>query len=168
MSDRYFHAKSWNGRHLEIRQITTEERATIIRDAVAKEVAQNRESRGYESGHELKDWRQAESEILHPLNCGFLVSDHSVELSMDAAGFGKGEIEICVEPRHLTICGMQCAGAPEEAPESAGSKSASHLIIRTLELPLEIAPSQVSAIFKGRMIEIGLPKAYAEQKAAAS
>ncbi len=166
MSARNFPLKFWNGRRLEIRQVTPEERATIIRDAVAKEVAQNCESCGCESGHELKDWRQAESEILHPLNCGFLVSDYSIKLSVDAAGFGEGEIEICVEPRHLTICGMECAGAPGTLSKSAGLKSASHSTIRTLELPLEIDPSQVSGEFKGRMLEIDLPKAYAGQKAA--
>ena len=39
-----FGLKSWNGRHLTIRRVTPEERAGIIRDAVAKKVAQNCES----------------------------------------------------------------------------------------------------------------------------
>ena len=116
----------------------------------------------------MKDWRQAESEILRPLNCGCLVLDHSIELNTDAASFAEGEIEICVEPRHLTIFGMEWANTPEGVAVSAGSKSAGHSIIRSLELPLEIEPSEASARFKGRMIEIDLPKAYANQKVAAA
>jgi HSP20 family molecular chaperone IbpA len=158
-----FTAKSWNGRHLKITRVTPDERAGIIRDAVAKKVFQNFESRGTEPGHELKDWRQAESEILRPLNCGFLLLDHSIELSTDAASFGEGEIEICVEPRHLTICGKERTGTPKPVPESANL-----LTIRSLELPIEIEPSEVTAGFKGRMIEIDLPKAYARQEAAAA
>jgi hypothetical protein len=42
------------------------------------------------------------------------------------------------------------------------------VIIRSLELPIEIEPSVVTAGFKGRTIEIQLPKAYAKQKAAAA
>ncbi|HSZ19623.1 MAG TPA: DUF2934 domain-containing protein [Candidatus Acidoferrum sp.] len=160
--------KSSNGRHLRIRQVTPEERAAMIRDAVARRVAQNCETRGCEPGHELKDWRQAESEILRTLNCGFLVSDQSIELSTDAATFGVGEIEICLEPRHLTISGMDCNSTPETVTEPAGFMPDGHSIIRTLELPFEIDPSEVSARFKGRMIEIELPKAYPTQKAAAS
>jgi HSP20 family molecular chaperone IbpA len=159
--------KSSNGRHLRIRQVTPEERAAMIRDAVARRVAQNCETRGCEPSHELKDWRQAESEILRTLNCGFLVSDHSIELSTDAASFGEGEIKICLEPRHLTISGMECNSTPETVTEPAGFMP-DHSIIRTLELPFEIDPSEVSARFKGRKIEIELPKAYATQKAAAS
>src|SRR5579863_598278 len=108
-----FTMRSWNGRHLKIRQVSSEDRAAIIRDAVARRVAQNCESSGCEPGHELKDWRQAESEILRPLNCGCLILDRSIELSTDAAGFGDGEIEICIEPRHLTICGMEWTTPPE-------------------------------------------------------
>jgi hypothetical protein len=163
-----FIAKSWNGRHLRIRHVTAEERAAIIRDAVARRVAQNCETAGCEPNHELKDWRQAESEILRPLNCGFLVSDRGIELSTDASCFGEGEIEICLEPRHLTIFGMELNNTPEAVTESADFMPAGHAIIRTLELPFEIDPSEVSAKFKRRMIEIELPKAFAMQKAAAA
>ena len=159
---------SWNGRHLKVTRVTPEERAGIIRATTAKEAFRISESRGFKPGHEMEDWRQAESEIVRPLDCGFLVSDHRIELSTDAACFGEGEIEICVEPRHLTICGTERACTPGAASKSADSRSADRSIIRSLELPLEIEPSGVSARFKGRMIEIELPRAFAKKKAAAA
>ncbi|MGA7792180.1 MAG: Hsp20/alpha crystallin family protein [Candidatus Acidiferrales bacterium] len=158
-----FAAKYWNGRHLTIRRVTPEERAGIVQDAIAKKVSQNVKSLGFEPGHELKDWREAESEILHPLNCGFLVLDNRVEVNTDAASFGEGEIQICVEPQHLMICGKDRINTPEIA-----SKSADQLVIRALELPLEIEPSAVTAGFRGRTIEIDLPKACSKNKAAAN
>ena len=85
-----FAAKSWNGRHLKIRRVTPEERAGIVQDAIAKKVLQNVTSLGFEPGHELKDWREAESEILHPLNCGFLVLDNSVEVNTGCGKFWRG------------------------------------------------------------------------------
>jgi len=162
-----FRSSSWNGRHLKITRVTPQERARIVRDAIAKRAFQISESRGFEAGHELEDWRQAESEMLLPLNCGFIVLERSIELRTDAECFGAGEIEICVEPRHLTICGKETACPPDAAPKQADEKSAGHSMIRSLELPLEIEPSQVSARFRGRMIEIDLPKGHAKQKAAA-
>ncbi len=158
-----FKSRSWNGRHLKITRITPEERARIVRAAIAKGAFQISESRGFEPGHELDDWRRAESEIVRPLNCGFLVSHHSIQLSTDAACFSEGEIEIYVEPRHLTICGTERTCMP-----GAVSKSPDRSIIRSLELPHEIEPSEVFARFKGRMIEIDLPRAYAKHKAAAA
>jgi len=156
-------AKSWNGRHLKIRRVTPEERAGIVQDAIAKKVLQNVKSLGFEPGHELKDWREAESEILHPLNCGFLVLDNRVEVNTDAASFGEGEIQICVEPRNLMICGMDHISSPETA-----SNSANQSVIRTLELPIEIDPSSVTAGFRGRTIEIDFPKAGGKNEIAAA
>jgi Hsp20/alpha crystallin family len=158
-----FAAKSWNGRHLKIRRVTPVERAGIVQDAIAKKVLQNAEIRGFEAGRELKDWRLAESEILHPLNCGFLVLDNRVEVNTDAASFGEGEIQICVEPRNLMICGKDHTNSPDIA-----TKSADQAVIRTLELPLEIDPSAVTAGFRGRTIEIDFPKACAKNEIAAA
>jgi HSP20 family protein len=158
-----YEPKSRNGRHLKITHVTSDERVGIVRAAIANRAFQISESRRFEPGHELEDWRRAESEIVRPLNCGFLVSDRNIELNTDSACFGEGEIEIYVEPRRLTICGKEHTCTQEAISESAG-----HLIIRTFELPTEIDHSEVSARFKGRMIEIKLPRAYTKTKAAAA
>ncbi len=156
-------SKTWNGRRLVIKQVTPEERAAMIRDAIAKRAFQDREILGSRPGHELKEWRQAESEILAPLNCGFMVVDHGIELSADAVSFGEGEIEICVEPRHLTIRGKDGRPVPEAVADPADRS-----IVRTIELPIEIDPSEATAWFRGRMIQMELPKPCAIPKLAAA
>jgi HSP20 family protein len=163
-----FTARSWNGRHLKMTPVKTAERERIVQEAIAKRAFRISERRGFESGHELEDWRRAESEILRPLNCGFLILDRKIELSADGACFDKGEIEIFVEPRRVTICGNESVCPPEAAPRQADEKSGDRWIIRSLELPFDIEPSKAAAKFNGRLIEMDLPKAGANQKAAAA
>jgi len=168
MSLSSFKSGSWNGRHLKITSVTQEEREGIVRGAIANRAFKISENRGFKPGRELEDWRRAESETMAPLNCGFLVTDHSIALCTDGACFGRGEIGICVEPRHLTICGTERTCMQEALPKSVGSKPADRLIIRSLELPLEIEPSEVSARFNGRMIEIELPRPFVKKRASAA
>jgi HSP20 family molecular chaperone IbpA len=159
----YTIAETWKGRSLRITPVTPEERAAIIHDLTARRAFQNSKIGGSGIGHELKDWRQAESEILGPLNCGFLVSDRSVQLSADAVGFGEGEINIYVEPRHITICGIAANMDTRNEPESENV-----FVIRSLELSFEIKPAEATAHFKGRMTEMDLPTVRAMPRSAAA
>jgi hypothetical protein len=156
--------RSWNGRNLKIAPVSPAEQSKRIRDAVAVRAFQICESRGCGAGHDAEDWQRAESEIVGPLNCGHLVLDDRIWLSTDVAYFEKGAIEICVEPRRLTICGTPRIGKPSQPPESGGSGSRKGVIFRFLDFPVEILPAQATAKFKGRFVEIDLPKAQAMRK----
>lgn len=156
--------RSWNGRRLNVKRLDPNERDTKIRDAIARRAFQISESRGRELGHQLEDWRRAESETVRPLNCGYLISDGKIELNTDAACFADGEIAVCVEPRRLTICGRKAFCKSSETLDEGNSKFNGYLIFRSLDLPVEIEPSQVTATFKGRTIEIDLPKSRAIEK----
>ena len=156
--------RSWNGRRLNIIRVDPNECDTKIRDAIARRAFQISESRGREPGRQLEDWRRAESETVRPLNCGFLISDDKIELNTDAACFADGEIAVCVKPQHITICGKDAFCKSSETLEEGNSKLNGYLVFRSLDLPVEVEPSQVTAKFKGRTIEIDLPKARAIQK----
>src|ERR1700674_2280080 len=95
----------WNGRKLKISAVNPSEQAQRIRDVVACRAYQIYQSRGSRPGQELQDWRRAESEVVKPLCCGFLTQDAKISLNTDASFFQPGEIEICIEPRHLAVCG---------------------------------------------------------------
>ena len=158
--------QSWSGRHLKITAVTPSEQLKRMRDVIARRALQICENRRYEPGHQLEDWRRAESETVRPLNCGYMVLDDKIGLSTDAACFEEGEIEICVEPRRLTICGRKRGCEPGDMAEKGTSSLNGSLIFRALDLPLETEPSQVTARFKGRTLEIDLPKAHEMRKAA--
>ncbi len=156
--------RSSSGRRLKIASVTPSQQRKRIHDAIAQRAFHISESRRCEPEHQLEDWQRAESEILRPLNCGFLMLDDKIGLSTDATCFEEGEIEIYVEPRRLTICGKERVCKPGATPEKGVSRLKSNLVFHFLDLPLEIKPSQVTARFKGRTLEIDLPKASAIRK----
>ena len=158
--------RSWHGRHLKITLLNPIERDAKIHDAIAQRSFQICKKRNCAPGHQLEDWRRAESETLHLLNCGYLVLDDKIALSTDAACFEEGEIEICLEPRRLTICGRQRGRKQGVLTQKATSSLNGNLIFRALDLPVQIEPSEVTARFKGRSLEIDLPKALGMHKAA--
>jgi len=156
--------RSWNGRIFQITAVSASEQSKRIHDAISLRAFQICERRGCGAGRGREDWRRAESEILAPLNCGHVIQDDKIQLSTDAACFEKGEIEICVEPRRLTLCGTPAKCTPLLTPENSGSQARKDFIFRTLELPVAIEPSQATAKFKGRFLEIDLPKARATRQ----
>jgi HSP20 family protein len=149
----------WNGRKLKISAVNPSEQAQRMHDGVARRAYQIYQSRGSSPGQQLQDWRRAESEVVKPLCCGFLSQDAKISLNTDASFFQKGEIEICVEPRRLAVCGRACAREKEMIPGSEPSVSYSDFVFRVLDLPVEVDLSQVTARFNGPILEIDLPRA---------
>lgn len=158
--------RSWHKRHLKITLSNPIERDARIRNAIAQRAFQICKNRNCAPGNQLEDLRRAESETLSSLNCGYIVADDKIGLSTDAACFEEGEIEICVEPRRLTICGGQLGCKTGDVTEKVASSVNGNLIFRTFDLPIQIEPSQVTARFKSRTLEIELPKAHGMQNAA--
>jgi HSP20 family molecular chaperone IbpA len=150
---------------LKIASVTPEKREQIIRETIARRAFQLSEARKFEPGHSHEDWKHAESEIMGPLSCGCLMLDRNYVLSADAASFGEGEIEIYVEPRRLTIRGRAQDPRASTGSIYAGHKAHAYSIIRVIDLPVEIEPSEATATFRGRMIQMNLPKA-CEKRAA--
>jgi HSP20 family molecular chaperone IbpA len=149
----------WNGRKLKISAVNPSEQTQRMRDAVGRRAYQLYQNRGFRPGQELQDWRRAEWEVVKPLSCGFLTQDAKISLNSDASFFQEGEIEICVEPRRLAVCGREDARKKETIPGSDPSLAYSDFVFRVLDLPAEIDPSQVTARFNGRVLEIELPRA---------
>jgi hypothetical protein len=150
--------QAWNGRKLKISAVNSSDQNQRMRDVVACRAHQIYRNRGSRPGQELQDWHCAESEVVKPLSCGYLIEDAKISLNTDASLFQEGEIEIRVEPGRLTVCGRACARAKEMALGSDDSVSHSDFVFRVLDLPVEIDPSQVTARFNGRVLEIDLPR----------
>lgn len=166
--------QSWRGRTLKVVAVDSGEQTKRIHDAVARRAYHIFEGRGSAPGHELGDWQRAEFETVSPLDCGCLVLDDKMSVNTDVSLFGEGVIELCVEPHRLTIC-VKIPRRPLVLPrrhyarpgkESAtlernGSSAEEDFVFRVLDLPVAIDPSRVAARFKGRRLEIDLPKTQA-------
>jgi HSP20 family molecular chaperone IbpA len=126
------------------------EQENRLRQAVARRAYQLFESHGCSPGHAAEDWRRAELDLLRPLACGLLARDDKVSVSTDISVFNEGGIEVCVEPRRLTLCGTLCT------QNAAGDSPFQELVYRVLALPVEVDPAQVHARCNGPILQIDL------------
>jgi hypothetical protein len=157
---------SWNGRRLRVTPFAQSELSTTIRNAVERRAFRIAEDRGFAPGHQLDDWRCAESEISCPLNCGCLVLDEKIQMDADAASFDEGEIDICIEPRLLAICGHEHVSKLAQAAVQGKAELNNNRVFRFLQLPFAVDPSRVTARFRGRTVEIDLPRAQGDFRTA--
>jgi hypothetical protein len=129
-----------------------------ITDIVARRAFQISEARGFTPGHEMEDWRRAESEIVGPLCGGWTVADGMIVVTTTASVYEEGPIEICVEPRRLAIFGKQRATSGHETLAEGRYDKQEKEIVRVLDLPVEVDPSGATARFNHCMLEISLAK----------
>jgi len=143
-------ANVWKGRSIRILAAVPSEQTGRVHEAIACQAYRLFESHGLTAGHEAEDWRQAESQIVQPLDCGLITQNDKVSVCTDIAAFGEGNVEVRVEPRRLSLCGRSC---PLEKGRTTPQPDTSY---RLLDLPVEVDPSHVHARFNGRILEIDL------------
>jgi HSP20 family molecular chaperone IbpA len=157
---------SRSGERISIEVIDANEQARRIHSAIAQRAFEIFERRGT-GAYEQEDWRQAESALLRPLCVGRMSLDHSLWVSMDAAHFEEGTIQIWVAPRRLTVCGKPRARRQGVTSEPDVPHPYENMMFREVGLPVEIDPSNVAAHFNGQFLEILLKQAQVmPQKAA--
>jgi HSP20 family molecular chaperone IbpA len=147
-----------SGRALNIAVVSANDQTARMQGAIARRAFSR--CGGSVPGHELEDWRQAESELVSSLCHGLLTRDEDLWVGTDVAEFKQGTIEIWVSPRHLTICGESGSGQREK---ESGSAQDEKLVFRTLHLPVDVEPAAVTAKLNGSSLEICIPKAYQER-----
>jgi hypothetical protein len=137
------------GEGIKICVVSAEDQATRIQGAIARRAFLT----GGASipGRELQDWRHAKSELVKGLCCGLTIHDGDIWVGTDTEEFKESTIEIWVSSRHATICG-----------NPRGSQEKDTMVFRTLELPVEVEPSAVTATLNGTLLEICFPKAHAQ------
>jgi Protein of unknown function (DUF2934) len=141
---------SWKGRRIKIATPVPGEQENRLREAVARRAYELFESHGCLPGHDGEDWRCAESDLVHPLACGFITRDDKILISTDISVFDEGGVEVCVEPRRLSLFGMSCSR------DAGGAHLPGQPVYRVLNLPVEVDPSRAHARFNGRILQIDL------------
>jgi HSP20 family protein len=129
-----------------------------IYDSISRRAFELFQSNGQLFGHEWDDWLRAESEILHPVHLDVTESDGEFTVVAEVPGFTAKELDIRVEPRRLTISGKR-----ELKENNHGKKILSAIcsnqILRSIDWPVDVDPSRVSASVKDGILSISLPKA---------
>lgn len=128
-----------------------------MREAVSKRAFQIFESRGGGAGQEQADWTLAESEIVRPLSCGVLETQHGVEVAVDLAGFDvRRGIEIVAEPHRLILCGF--GSNQDEHGKVRPKKGPLPEIFRTVNLPTPVDATKIESVLRGHVLQIRVPK----------
>ena len=130
-----------------------------MHDAVAWRAFRLYEARGCSRGNATEDWRQAEEEVVRPLDCGEIVQDHRDCLTTDVSCFGPGTLEIWVEPQRITLCGPRPSQPLNRAVESQAGISQENWIFRTHDLSTKVDSAELTVRFNGPALHIYLRRA---------
>ena len=109
-------------------------------------------------GHEVEIWRLARSELVRPLCHGQVIRDDDIWVETSTVEFEEGTLEILVSPRHVTVCGIPRNPRIGEVEKNKDSQKKNEIVFRTLELPVDVEPSAVTAKLNGLILEICFPK----------
>lgn len=152
----YKHSRA--GEHVKVMVLSANEQARSIQEAIARHAYEIFERRGSGGGHELEDWRQAESELMSHFCCGEMTLDGGLWLGTDVSILEEGTIEVWIAPGRITICGK----ARLKKERATSGESCAQSVYRVVDLPIEVDPSGVTTRFSGPSLEIVLRKAQAK------
>src|SRR5579864_1912524 len=124
------------------------DRMEKVYDAIARRAFEIFDSTGGGNGHDVSDWLQAESELLHPLYLEITESKDALNVKAEVPGFAAKEIDIQVEGNRLTISGKHESTEESTKGKTIYSERCSQEVFRSVELSSEVDSSKVNAILK--------------------
>jgi HSP20 family protein len=127
-------------------------------DSIEKRAFQIFDNNGRWFGHELSDWLQAESEMLHPLHLEIAETDEALTIRAEVPGFTAKDLDISVEGKRLTISGKHESKEEGKKGKTIYSERCAQEILRSVELPSDIDGSKASATLKDGVLNLELPK----------
>lgn len=138
------------------------ERGKEIHDLIARRAYEIFERRGHIHGFDIADWLWAESELLYPCRHDLRELCDMFVLKGEVPGsFTRANIALSVEPHRLTVSGERKVDAICGDSEGTHIESVAERIFRIHELPGEIDPSRTTAVLRGNILEVVMPKAAA-------
>jgi HSP20 family protein len=129
-----------------------------IYDSIARRAFEIFSSNDQGFGHDLEDWFQAESELLHPVHMNVTESDQAVSVTAEVPGFEAKDLEIKLEPTRLTVSGKRETKEEQKKGKTTYQEHCANEILRIVELPAEVDASKAQAKLKNGVLEMQLPK----------
>lgn len=145
-----------------IRVVSAKDQMARIQGAIARRAFLHSGDRNL--GHELDNWRLAKSELLRPVRCGEMIRDDAILIGIDTGKFAEGTMEVWVSPRQVAISGVS-RDSLTGVLVKAGSQERGTRIFHSLDMPVDIDPSAVTAEFNGTILELCFPKAHGQESA---
>lgn len=134
-------------------------------DAIRQRAYELFEKRGGAPGREMDDWLQAEKELFVVPHVHVNESDKSFRMTISAAGFDAGDIEIIAMPRELLVeAKTERRLEPRRDLMRAGGLE-SRILYRRFDLTAPIETDQVTARMDEGSLTIDAPKKIAQRVA---
>ncbi len=130
-------------------------------DAIARRAFEIFEQDGWQLGHDLENWFQAESELFHPVFLDISETGNALTVKAEIPGFAEKDIKISLEPRRLTITGKRETREEKKEKKTLYTEQRSNEIFRVVDLPKEVDPtaSGVKATYDQGVLTVTLPEA---------
>lgn len=134
------------------------DRMQQLYDSIALRAFELFEGNGRWFGHDLSDWLQAESELLHPMHLEIAESEDAFSVKAEVPGFTANEIDVRVDGNRLIISGKHESLDDSTKGKTIYSERCAKEIFRSVGLPANIDASKVTATLKDGILNIELPK----------
>ena len=142
------------------------DRVEKLTNEVSRRAFEIFEGNGKVWGHDLADWFQAESELLHPVHVDISEKDNDVTVRAEVPGFTEKDLKVSVDGRRLTITGKRESKEERKEKNVVYTDRCSDQILRVIDLPAEVSSEKVEATLKNGMLELKLPKSAPAKKIA--
>src|ERR1700722_9343931 len=83
------------------------ERMDRISNAISRRAFELFERDGHVNGNDVRNWLEAESELLHPVHVDLEETSGEFVVRAEVPGFTASDLEVNVEPRRVTIAGKR-------------------------------------------------------------
>jgi len=87
------------------------------------------------------------------------ISDNALCVRADVLGFLPEELEVTIESHRLTIAGKRTIMEHRRIDKIIYVDQCPNLMLRIVQLPVEVDPDQSTATLRGGILEISLPRA---------
>jgi HSP20 family protein len=128
-------------------------------DSIEKRAFEIFNNNGRWFGHDLSDWFQAESEILHPVHLEIAETDEALTVRAEVPGFTAKELDIRVEGNRLTIAGKHESKEESTKGKTIYSERCAREILRSVDLPSDVDGTKANATLKDGVLNLELPRA---------
>lgn len=134
-------------------------RMNEIHDLIANRAYELFETRGREGGGDVKDWLQAEDELMHSCRHDVKETAEAFFLHAEMPGsFTADQLEVSVEPRRLMVSGEKEVSVTYTDGKTIQTEARPRRIFRVHDLPTEVDPSKAIATLKEDTLEVMMPK----------
>ena len=147
-----------------VNETCSADRVAGIYDLIAKRAYEIFENDDHVPGRDLEHWFRAETELLHPVHVELTDSDHALALHVEVPGYKAEQLEVSADPRRVSIIGKREVHERRKNDKVIYADHCTDRIFRTLELPVEIDTSKVTATFRDGVVELMMPKVTKTEK----